>query len=383
MRLPGRPRRRRRNPRLSVVVPVYNVADYLAECLDSINAQDFGDFEVIMVDDGSTDRSAQIASDYVARHSHMRLIRTGNHGLGSARNTAMREARGDYLTFVDSDDSVPPYSFGLLVSTLDESGSDVAVGALTRMTADRTFVPPWLRRLHRERRIGIALEDFPDIIGDVFACNKAFRRTFWESGGFSFPEGIRYEDQVTLTEVYLKAAALDVLVRPVYHWRIRDDGTSITQRRHELEDLRDRIVTKQLATEQVEQLGSPAVKTVWYRQVLPGDLPQYFWQIPGCDAAYWRMLHEGVRTLWAEAPVPISASTMRTHMRVVGWLVAHNRRTEAERILTYVDEHDREPPQVRRGHDVLVVLPFLDDPNCDIPAELFRLGAHEPVRVGD
>src|SRR5512139_3799743 len=97
----------RRGPEISVVVPFYNVEAYLAECLDSLVDQTFDDFEVLLVDDGSPDGSRAIAERYAAADPRLRVVTRPNGGLGAARNTGIREARGRYLTFVDSDDVVP------------------------------------------------------------------------------------------------------------------------------------------------------------------------------------------------------------------------------------------------------------------------------------
>ncbi|MFC8877628.1 glycosyltransferase family 2 protein, partial [Streptomyces ardesiacus] len=97
-------------PRLSVIVPIYDVERYLPACLDSLAAQTFRDFEVLMVDDGSPDNSAAIAEEYAARDPRFKLIRKENGGLGAARNTGMTHLapESEFLTFVDSDDLIPP-----------------------------------------------------------------------------------------------------------------------------------------------------------------------------------------------------------------------------------------------------------------------------------
>src|SRR5262249_38360540 len=96
-------------PELSIVVPIYNVAPYLAACLESLAAQTFEDFEVVMVDDGSTDDSGEIAAGFAARDDRFRLVTKANGGLGAARNTGIDHASGNFLAFVDSDDLIPLY----------------------------------------------------------------------------------------------------------------------------------------------------------------------------------------------------------------------------------------------------------------------------------
>ncbi|MBA2559374.1 MAG: glycosyltransferase, partial [Propionibacteriales bacterium] len=259
----GLSRSQRATPRLSVVVPVYNVESYLSACLDSLLAQSFTDLEVVVVDDGSTDGSSAIAERYVREHDRWRLIRTTNRGLGAARNRGVAEVRGEYLAFLDSDDLLPPHAYQLMVSTLQHSGSDFVVGSLELLVDGRLVEPRWIRRAHLQRRLGVTLEEMPPIMRNVFAWNKVFRRSFYERAGLSFPEGVRYEDQVAITEAYLRADAFDVVRRPVYIWRIRDDGSSITQRRHELADLEDRIATKRLTTGLVRRLGSSDLVDFW------------------------------------------------------------------------------------------------------------------------
>src|SRR3954447_16249370 len=120
-------------PRVSVVVPIYNVEDYLAECLESLAAQTFEDLEVIMVDDGSTDGSAAIAESFAARDPRFKLVRRVNGGLSAARNTGIEAATGEFLAFVDSDDLVAPDAYEKLVGTLDKTGSDFASGNAHRL----------------------------------------------------------------------------------------------------------------------------------------------------------------------------------------------------------------------------------------------------------
>ena len=355
-----------------MVVPVYQVRRYLAACLDSLLTQEFGDLEIIVVDDGSTDGSAAIAARYAAQHQRIRVVRTDNHGLGAARNHGARQAAGEYLAFADSDDVVPPYAYALLVSTLEESGSDLVVGSVLQWTSDGLTEPAFLRPAHRRRRLRVSLDEHPAVMHNVFAWDKVFRRAFWERERLAFPEGVRYEDQGTMLEAYLRAGVFDVVVRPVYHWRVRDDGSSITQHRHELADLRDRLVTKQQTTDVVRRLGSAAVLDYWVRRALVGDLGLYFREIPGCDEEYWELIQRGICTLFEGLP-PIEESALRLPMRVVGWLVTRGRRTDAERMLAWVAANPGPLPLRVDGAHVVAQVPFADDPSTGIPTELFWL----------
>ena len=109
------------------------------------------------------------------------------------------------------------------------------------------------------------------MLGDVFAWNKLFRRSFWDSAGLSWPEGVRYEDQPTTTRAFL-AGTFDVLPAIVYHWRIREDGSSITQQRGSVRDLTDRWETKRMSYAAVHAAGDARVESVFVDRVLAGDL---------------------------------------------------------------------------------------------------------------
>lgn len=350
---------------------------YLAECLDSILGQDFTDLEVVVVNDGSTDGSAAVAADYARRFPNVELVCSSNQGLGAARNLGVAHSQGEYLAFADSDDLVPAHGHAVLMSTLAQSGSDFAVGSLHHLRDGDLIEPPFLRSAHRQRRLAITIDDLPEVMRNVFAWNKVFSRSFWDRTQLAFPSRVRYEDQVTMTEAYLRAEAFDVVRRPVYVWRVRSDRASITQRRHELGDLEDRLLTKQMTSGIVRTFGSPAVQDYWAHHGLGGDLPVYFREIPGCDDTYWEHLVSGVRELFAGYPPMHESRLLRTPQRLVGWLVTHDRRNQAEIVLRWLNEHPGALPLRTEGSRVIAELPFHDDAQSGIPSELFSLAEHE------
>ena len=244
-------------PLLSVVVPFYGVEDYLAECLDSILAQTLTDFEVILVDDGSRDGSGAIAEEYAARDPRLRLVRQPNAGLGPARNTGVRHARGRYLMFVDSDDLLAPRAFQLLVGTLERTGSDFAVGNAWRFTRTRGTWPSWTHQLPcAEDRERTNVRAFPALIRDRMAWNKVYRRSFWDAHSYEFP-AIRYEDFPITLRAHLDAAAVDVVAQRVYLWRDRESGESITQQVFNARNAEDRTTSANLVLDLVDGPGVP------------------------------------------------------------------------------------------------------------------------------
>ncbi|WP_031525430.1 bifunctional glycosyltransferase/CDP-glycerol:glycerophosphate glycerophosphotransferase [Streptomyces sp. NRRL F-5123] len=278
-------------PRLTVVVPVYNVEQYLEECLRSIAAQTLADLDVVMVDDGSTDASADIARAFAARDSRFRLVSQDNGGLGHARNTGARHAapETEYLTFADSDDVLPPHAYGRLTALLDRSGSDFATGNVYRLTpAGRSQawqhrgMTKTVSRTHITRDLGL--------LSDRVAWNKVFRRDFWNRHRLAFPEGVLYEDTPVTIPAHFLAEAVDVSHEHVYYWRIREG--SITRRRTDVKGVTDRIA----AVDGVSRFLADPANTRWSRykrdydrSVLTDDLLYFIEALPMAGPDYRRV----------------------------------------------------------------------------------------------
>lgn len=327
---------KRREPLISVVVPVYDVEAYLPACLDSLLAQTYPHLEIVVVDDGSPDSSGAIADAYAARDPRVHVVHITNRGLGGARNEGLRHTTGSLITFADSDDVVPPGAYGALQLQQSRTGADLVTGSIARWydgpDGGRLVEPRWMRRMHHERR-ALVIDDMPELLGDVFAWNKLYTRAFWDSCGLSFMEGVRYEDQPTLTRAFLQARRIGVISDVVYHWRIRDDGSSITQQRSSVADLQDRWATKRLSRQSVYAYDSKRLTKVFEEAVLPGDLHTYFVQIPGCSDEWYRLLEAGVREFFGTHS--LAHSTLPPIHRLTGWLVEQGRRDDAALVMTY------------------------------------------------
>ncbi|GAA1576970.1 MULTISPECIES: glycosyltransferase family 2 protein [Kribbella] len=239
-------------PRLSVVVPFYGVGEYLGDCLESIARQAWGDFEAILVDDGSPDDSAVVAKEFCARDQRFRLIQQDNAGPGPARDAGIREATGEYLAFVDGDDLVSTYGFAALVRTLDRTGSDFAGGNARRFNNSFGVRPSWLHKQPFARvRHATHVTEFPDLVLDRMLWNKVYRRSFWTEYGYTFPP-IRYEDYPVALKAHLDAVTVDTITQAVYYWRERESGESITQQKFQLGNIRDRVTSAGMVLDLVE-----------------------------------------------------------------------------------------------------------------------------------
>ena len=162
-------------PELSIIVPVYKVEKYLPRCIDSILAQTFGDFELILIDDGSPDGCGRICDEYARKDKRIVVIHQKNMGVSAARNAGLDIARGRYIGFVDSDDWIEPQMYEVMMDAIRENGADMAVCGVRYADEDGKFT--------RADRLSEGVYTRAGLLEDVFAmpnrlgggcCNKVF-----------------------------------------------------------------------------------------------------------------------------------------------------------------------------------------------------------------
>lgn len=355
---------------LSVVVPIHDAQDYLDECLESLLAQDVADCEFLLVDDGSTDGSLETMTGFAALDERVVPIRQHWAGQGSARNHGVSRARGRYLAFVDADDTVPPMAHATMVHTLEATGSDLVIGAMAKQMHNVLHVPPWLAGVHRQRRLQVTLGEAPELITNIFPWNKVIRRSFWEGHQLRFPEGVDYEDHPALARALLLARSIDILPDVVYHWRQREQGTSVTRRKHELANLADFLTAKRQVTDLVVELGPTGVRQQWSVKLFNDFLP-YIDQVPGASQRYWQLLGQGIRQFVDLVPVDAYAR-VAARTRLLCWLVAHDRRAQTETVHASLAS-GADPPVVHVDGVACFELPFLGAIDADVPTWLYRL----------
>ncbi|MFJ5017299.1 bifunctional glycosyltransferase/CDP-glycerol:glycerophosphate glycerophosphotransferase [Streptomyces griseoluteus] len=214
-------------PRFSVIVPAYQVQAYLAECLDSVLSQSYADFELIAVDDRSPDGCGAIIDEYAARDPRVKALHLAeNAGLGPARNAGVDEAGGDYLLFLDGDDTLTPHTLRALADRLAATGEpDVLVFDYARTHWDGTIVRNRLAdRLTEDGPAPFTLAGRPGLLRVLMvAWNKAYRRDFVTREGFRFPPGY-YEDTPWTFPVLMTAGSIATLDRVCVHYRQRRRG---------------------------------------------------------------------------------------------------------------------------------------------------------------
>ncbi|GIF25353.1 CDP-glycerol glycerophosphotransferase [Actinoplanes tereljensis] len=257
-------------PRLSIVVPFSNVERYIEACLDSLARQTFGDFEAILVDDGSKDGSGDAARDFCGRDPRFRLITQENQGPGPARNAGIAQAQGDYLAFADGDDLVPRHAYEIMIRSLDDTASQIAAGNARRFNNTSGVRQSWSHRLpFAINRPATDVYEHPRLALDRMVWNKVYRRTFWDQYKYEFP-AMWYEDYPVSLRAYLDAVAVDCLAVPIYYWRERESGESITQHKLQYGNLADRVTSAEMVLDLVGR--APEARDLVHKHLTEIDL---------------------------------------------------------------------------------------------------------------
>lgn len=239
---------------VSIIVPVYQVKEYVGECVESLRAQTYTNLEILLVDDGSTDGSGEICDEYAYRDNRIRVIHQENYGLSAARNTGLDQAAGEYVAFVDSDDVVLPDFIETLYDLSDRYQADIAACAFVRgkieeiggtagsggsardicMTSEQM-----LRQWHGKYKKW-----------ETIACNKLYRKQILNgtdsNGGIRFPISRRHEDVLTSHLIVANASRIVLTTRKLYLYRTREGSITTQtmkaeQRRENLRAQRERM----------------------------------------------------------------------------------------------------------------------------------------------
>ena len=354
-------RARSLRPTVSVVMPVYNVESYVGECLDSIAAQTFTDYELVVVDDGSEDSSMSVVLDHARRDRRIRVVRRRNGGLGAARNTGVKHARGRFLTFVDSDDAMPPRALEALVGSARASGSDVVVGGVRRFNRTGTWLPTWMPQVHAERLTGTTLVRSLPLLRNFYTWDKLFDRRWFLEQGLWFREGVAYEDQPVITQLLARARSIDVVPEVVYLYRQREDQSSISQQTETVPDLQARITAWQLTRDVLRQEADPAVYVGWLRTLFDSHFHWYLTSRGTADPTYWRLLQAAIINLTETVPQAVWDATTPDR-RVMVELARQGRRDDLAEFTALNGRRWENWPSEVRPDGVLLHLPFSGDP---------------------
>lgn len=232
-------------PKISVIIPVYNVENFLVKCLDSVMIQSFRDFEAIIVDDGSTDNSSAIAREYAAKYDNVHLITQENKGLGAARNTGIEAAKGEYFLFADSDDYIEKNALQLLYEKAVQTNADLIIFDIFNEDINGNIMK--IDKGCTLNGASMTLKDFPELLIQwPCAWNKLYHRDLFLASGLRFSSRVWYEDLRLFPKILCAAECIENLDMPLYHYLQRPGSimrSANIERNREIIDALDDVIT--------------------------------------------------------------------------------------------------------------------------------------------
>lgn len=248
---------------ISVIVPVYNVEKYLEQCIDSIMNQTYKDFEIILVDDGSTDTSGKICDVYCEKFKNIHVVHKENEGLGYARNSGIDKAHGDYIVFIDSDDYVEKNMLQDLYNGIQEYGCDTCLGGHNRVNLEGEFISskPYEKVLFKDKNV---LKEFiPRIIGSaaeksdsvsMSSCNVLYSMDIIKKNNLRFvsERDLISEDLIFNMDYFRYSKGILLIESCNYNYRINTNSLTTKYRKDRFESVKKLYLVE---VEKLKELG--------------------------------------------------------------------------------------------------------------------------------
>lgn len=274
---------------VSIVIPVYNTGKYLKECVDSVISQTHANIEIIIVNDGSTDDSATIINNIAKQHHNVTVVSQENRGLAGARCSGMTVATGDFLMFLDSDDTLPVDAIEFLVNKMVENQLDAIYGNYNRVFDSKIVAQPprdFEGVLTGEEMLNKIFNPYYPFLG----CMCFSRRELWDETMFSTTRELPSEDFLTNTHLLLRCYRVGIYNKHVYNYFFRNLSLTSTRKYFKAENWKQlfgelRAIlssygklepnTKNLEMKEIDALGFQVVdlspQDEWYQRVLSYD----------------------------------------------------------------------------------------------------------------
>ncbi len=210
-------------PLVSIVVPIYNVQDYLKECLDSLAVQTYSNIEVFLIDDGSKDGSTEIAQNFAKKDPRFTYIRQENQGLSAARNTGLDQAKGDYIAVVDSDDWVEPDYIEAMLKEAQAKDADVVVCGIRKENDNPSDITMGTQSMSKTKAMLLLGNIFPpEYLLMIVAWNKLYKKSVFDNVRYAV--GKIHEDEYAIHRIIDASDMVCTVDKPLYHYRIRSDS---------------------------------------------------------------------------------------------------------------------------------------------------------------
>lgn len=210
---------------ISVIIPIYNVAKYLPQCLESVLHQTYTDLDILLIDDGSTDECSEICDS--VKDERVRVIHTENNGLATARKIGLRNIKGQVISFLDSDDWMEENTIEIMVETMMRTGADIVkASSCTELPGKTIYGKSGTERIYRGKEILQEYRKFSDVV-----WNKLYKIECFD--GIEFPDGQNYEDVSTTWRILKKLSEKDgvavIIPNELFHFRLRKSSITNTK----------------------------------------------------------------------------------------------------------------------------------------------------------
>ena len=288
---------------ISVIVPVYKVEPYICQCVNSILNQTYRDLEVLLIDDGSPDKCGEICDEYEKKDQRVRVFHTENRGLSAARNLGLKEARGEYIGFVDSDDWIEPDMYEVLLKIIEEKRTDISVCGLWYEYPTCTEAVTNLHdEVYQKDDALVAL-----ILGYLknYAWNKLYSKRIWKN--IAFPEGHVFEDVATIYKVVKAAKQVATTSVSFYHYRQRENSIASARTMINLRDYWEAYFGRYSALVEYSACRNNAE-----------CLKKLNEQVVNSAARTWRWIYGIPRSQWDEKFIWTVSAFVRSHYPIFG-----------------------------------------------------------------
>jgi len=273
--------------KVTVVIPAFNVEQFIAQAMRSVAAQRYKNLSVILVDDHCTDKSIERAKPFEKRFD-LTIVRGSHDGLGAARNTGVSQiGETDYLIFLDSDDVMVPGTISKLARLAQKFGADLVNGQSAKFVGLGVFPRRDTRFLYKGRSEELlTLESEPKMIYDSTPWNKLISWDFWKANKLSWPLHVYFEDLILSSKMMTLGAKVVLTPKIIYLWRVRVNAErSITQTHAEIRTLRDRVSAARIATANMQEALAKGTITqptfdAFREKLRTHDLPIYLPHYP-------------------------------------------------------------------------------------------------------